>query len=120
MRNQRGEGKLGVILWLAIIGSGIFAAVRIVPAKVAVTELHDFADTQVQSAGTAMRLDEGHLLDTIVDKARELNLPLEKKQMKFEVGTNDVRLRMVHQVTVDLAVYEWVWNYDLTFTHLRM
>lgn len=120
MRNQRGEGALGVIFWLALLGSGIFAAVRIVPMKLAVMELHDFADAQCQIAGSASQINEAKLLDSIVAKAKSLDLPLDRKAMKFEVATSEVRLRMRYSVTVDLAVYQWVWDMDERFQHLRM
>ena len=120
MRNQRGEGKLGVLIWLAVLGAGIFAAVRIVPMKVAVMELHDFADSQVQLAGAGATVHEGKLAESIVSKARSLDLPLERKQLKLEVGPNEIRLRMAYEVHIDLAVYDWLWKMDDTFSHMRM
>jgi hypothetical protein len=120
VRNQRGEGKLGVIIWLAFLAAGVFAAVRIVPMKIAVMELHDFADSQVQLAGATSQVHEGKLADSIVSKARSLNLPVERKQLKLEVGPNEIRLRMAYEVHVNLEVYDWLWKMDDTFSHMRM
>jgi hypothetical protein len=106
---------------MAIIGAGIFASVRIVPLKIATMELHDFADEQVQAAGvSSRRLDEAKIIGSIVKKADELDIKLDKKQMKIDVGPGEIRLRMRHQVAVDLSIYTWVWDFDKTFTHLRM
>lgn len=120
MFDQRGEGRIGLVIWLAIAAAGVFAAVKIVPAKVATMELHDFADSQAQTAGVSARIDEAKLLDSIVKKARELELPLDKKGLKLEVAPNEVRLRMKYTVQIDLSVYTMVWNFDEKFTHLRM
>lgn len=121
MFDQRGEGRLGLIIWAAIIGCGIFAAFRIVPMKIAVMELHDFADSQVQAAGVSARqVDEKKIVQSILKKAAELDLKVEKKQISMDVGGGEVKLRMRHQVPVDLSVYTWVWDYDKTFKHLRM
>lgn len=116
---ERGDGRLGVIVWLALIGAGIFAAARIVPMKIAVMSLHDYVDQQVQAAGAANSVDESKVLDSITAKAKELNLPLDRKRMKLEVGERDIRLRLQHEVEVDLAVYQWTWDYDQTFQHMR-
>jgi len=66
----------------------------------------------------AARRGQAHQLDP--QEGAELDLKLDKKQLKLEVESGEVSLRMRHQVTVDLSVHTWVWDYDETFTHLRM
>ncbi len=121
LRNERGEGRLGVVVWLLIMAAGIFVAVRTIPTRMAVLELHDFADEQIQLAGTmGGRLKPNELLGTILDKADELEIPLEEKDLKLEVRSGDIRLSMRHKVVINLEVYEWEWDFDEEFKHLRM
>jgi hypothetical protein len=118
--NERGEGRLGVVIWLLIMAAGIFVAVRTIPKRMAVLELHDYADSQVQHAGTMSKIKTDEVIKTILDKAKELEIPLEKKDLDLDIRPNDLRMTMKHRVVVNLEVYEWVWDFDEEFTHLRM
>jgi hypothetical protein len=120
LRNERGGGRLGVIFWLLLMAAGIFVAIRTIPARVAVLELHDFADAEVQHAGTMPKIKEEEIFKRILDKAKELNVPLTKKDLDLDVRPNDVRLTMKHRVTVNLEVYELTWDFNEQFNHLRM
>ncbi len=121
MWSDRGSGRLGVIIWIALMAAGVFAAVRIIPAKVAVYEFHDFVESQGRfSATRGGAWDEAGLRRRVLDKAREVGIPLSKKQVKIRRTKNAVRINIKHQVTVDLAVYDWVWEYDREFESLRM
>lgn len=120
MRSQHGGGKLGAIFWLAVLAAFIFCAVRIIPMKVKVMDLHDFTDRQIQNAGTSYNLSEAGLIKSILEQAETLGLPLEKKQLKLRSSEKEVVLTMRHQVHVDLLFYDWVWDYDKEFRHLRM
>ncbi len=120
LRDQRGQGRLGSILWLAVMAAGIFAAFRIIPVKIHVMDFHQFCDSQVQSLGTSYNINEKAFYESVLAKAKELNIPVDKKLMRLNVGSQDVQMTLQHRVTVDLEVYELVWDYDKTFKHLRM
>ena len=120
MINQRGAGRIGLVIWLAIMGSGVFAAVRCVPVRMAVMQLHDFADEQVKFAAAGRRFDQAKLLKEIQTKARELELPLGKDSLALDLRQNELVLKMKHKVEVNLEVYTWVWEYNKTFRHIRM
>jgi len=120
VHNERGEGRLGVVIWLLLMAAGIFVAVRTIPTRMAVLELHDFADSQVQLAGTMTRVKTDEILKSVLDKAKELEIPLEKKDLDLDIRQNDLRMTMKHRVVVNLEVYEWVWDFNEEFTHLRM
>lgn len=120
MINQRGAGRIGLVIWLAIMGSGVFAAVRCVPVRMAVMQLHDFADEQVKFAAAGRRFDQAKLLKEIQTKARELELPLSKDSLALDLRQNELVLKMKHKVEVNLEVYTWVWEYNKSFRHIRM
>ncbi len=116
---QRGSGRLGVIVWLALMGAAVFTGIRAIPVRVAVYEFHDFVDEQVRFAAAHSRIDAKKLTRRIVEKAHELGLPLDKKQVEVKIRKNEVQARVRHQVTVDLEVWKWTWKFDETFSHLR-
>jgi len=116
---QRGSGRLGVIIWLALMGAAVFTGVRAIPVRVAVYEFHDYVDEQVKFAAAHSRVDAKKLTRRILEKAHELGLPLDKKQVEVKIRKNEVKVHVRHQVTVDLEVWQWTWKFDETFTHLR-
>ncbi len=121
MRNQRGNGRLGVIIWLALMGSAVFAAVRIIPVKVAVYEFHDFCEQRTRFAATrGGRFNAEKMIKEILDKAKDVEIPLNKKQIKLKRTRNAITLKVRHEVEVDLAVYTWVWKYDEKYESFRM
>lgn len=121
MTGQRGEGRLGVFIWLLIFGAGIFFAVRTVPAKVAVYEFHDFIEQETRFAATrGSGAREAKLFQEILDKAQELELPVTKENLKLKSNSRSIKVHVNYQVPVDLAVYEWVWRYDKEFESLKM
>jgi uncharacterized membrane protein len=120
VHNERGEGRLGVVIWLLLMAAGIFVAVRTIPTRMAVLELHDYADAQVQHAGTMSKVKSDEVIKTILQKAKELEIPLTKDDLDLDVRPNDLRMTMKHRIVINLEVYEWVWDFNEEFTHLRM
>ncbi len=120
VRGERGEGRLQLLIWLAILGAIIFAAFRIVPVKIRAEEFNAFADEQIKIAAAASGAPrEEKLMRSIFDKARDLEIPLDKKNVRLTVQTNEVRLAIKYRVVIKLEVYDWVWDYDKVYTHMR-
>ena len=120
MSNQRGAGKIGLILWLAVMGSGVFAATRCVPVRMAIMQLHDFADEQTKFAAAARRFDQAKMINEIYSKARELDIPLDKSAVTLDNRQHELVLKMKHKVEINLEVYTWVWEYNKSFRHIKM
>ncbi len=109
---SRGEGRIGCILWMAVLAIGIFIAVKAVPVKLTDVEFADFIEEQAQFSG---RATAEVLRNRILKKARELEIPLKKTNLKVEKSTRRVRIRATYKVTLDFRVYqyEWVFEHDL-------
>lgn len=120
MWNQRGAGKLGLLVWFAVMGSAVFAAFRCVPPKLAVMQFHDYIDEQLKFCAVSPRCDQGKMMKNIFQKAAEFDLPVDKKAATLDVRQTEMILKLKHQVVVNLEVYQWVWDYDKTFRHIRM
>ncbi|RMG48727.1 MAG: hypothetical protein D6718_01425 [Acidobacteria bacterium] len=120
MRTERGSGRLGLFIWILMMAAGIFVASRTIPVRIAVMKLHDFADEQTRYVAVTHRGGEQRLIKEVLDKAHELGIPLERKQLRFENLKNVVRLHMTHDVSIDLEFYTWTWHYDKTFEHIKL
>lgn len=109
---ERGEGNLGCILWAAALGLAILIAVKMVPIKIASSQLYDFMEQQAQFASGA---SPEAIAKSIVDKAKELDLPVVKEDVHVEkIGgmVPKIRMRAVFTVPVEFPGYTYMWHFD--------
>lgn len=119
MRSERGAGRIGVFIWLVLMAIGIFIAARTIPMRLNVLEFHDYVDEQTRYAAASRNFTESELRQNILNKARELEVPIEPKRLTYERKKNEISVRVQHSVTIDLELYEWTWKYDRKFEHIR-
>jgi hypothetical protein len=78
--NAGGNGRLGFIVSLALIGSAVFVGFKYIPVRVAAYEFRDFVERECRHA--AVSPDDGQTAKRILEKAKDLQLPLQKKDLK--------------------------------------
>jgi hypothetical protein len=108
--NERGEGRIGLIVALALLGAGIFLGVKIIPVRVNAYEFRDFIQEECRFAAT--RYNDGDILKRIVDKAKSLDIPLERKNLTLERTTREMIITAKYQQTVDLKFTKYVFKFD--------
>lgn len=110
---ERGEGNLGCILWLLVLGLVVMVAWKALPVKVASAELYDFMDEQAQRAGVSTTAEQ--VEKNILQRAVELKLPLNKDQV--QVTRDGDRIRMIAEYTVPVEfpgyTYNWTFRHEL-------
>jgi hypothetical protein len=111
-RSERGEGKVGLLIALALLGSVIFIAVKVVPIRVNAYELKDFIKEEVR--GASLRRDDKAIADRIMKKAKELEVPLERKNLKVNRSNSEMMISASFQQTIDLKVYKYVFRFNET------
>jgi hypothetical protein len=113
MRNrsgERGDGRIGFILALALLGSGIFVAVKVIPVRVNAYEFRDFIQEECRFAAT--RNKDEDIYKRIVEKAKELRLPLDKKNLHMERTMHEMVISAKYEQTIDLKVTKYVYKFD--------
>jgi len=120
LRGQRGEGRLGMFVFLALLAGGIFIGTRAIPVRIAVLQLHDYIDEQSRMAAASSRPDKARVIKNILERAKELEIPLDPKKLEYKRSSGSVIIKVKHRITIDLAVYEWTWSYDEEFEHMRI
>lgn len=105
----RGEGKLGCILWLLVAGAAVVVTVKAVPVKLADAEFTHFIEDLAERSG---RATDETVRNRILNKAKELEIPLETKNLKVEKSTSRVRIRWRYTVTLDFGFYQYDWVFD--------
>ncbi|MCB1034141.1 MAG: hypothetical protein KDD47_09945 [Acidobacteria bacterium] len=112
--SQKGEGTLGCIFWSLLLLVVVVAAWKMVPVKVATAEFHDFMDDQARGAD---RRSEESIRKAILKKARDLDLPVDPKDLVVVLTRDDIKMEVEYTVPVDFPgfTYDWDFHYAEKF-----
>ena len=107
--SERGEGNLGCIMWVLVLGVAILIAWKAVPVKIATAELYDYIEEQAKFAANTPpdQIEKGILL-----KAQLLKLPLTKDNVKVERVGDNIRMEASYTVPLEFPGYTYNWNFD--------
>ena len=110
MRNgERGEGRLGLLMAVAIVGIGAFLGVKIIPVRINAYEFRDFVEQQCRTA--ALTHDDKKIAKAIMQKAGDLELPLERKNLQLKRTTSEMIIKATFQMPIDLKVRTYNFQY---------
>jgi hypothetical protein len=106
---ERGEGNLGCILWLLVLGLVVLISWKLVPVKVASAELYDFMDEQAKFASVNTTAED--VKKNILQRAAELKLPLDKDHVKVERIGDRILMEAEYTVPVEFPGYTYNWHF---------
>lgn len=106
---RHGQGKLGCILWLIVLLAVVGIAAKLIPIKIRSAELYDYMEEQAMFAG---RAGTETLRKRILDRAKDLELPLDKKNLKIERRGGRIQIRATYTVPVELPGYTYNWDFE--------
>ena len=104
-RNQRGEGRFKAIAYMAFVVFGIFAAVKLLPPYIAEYQLADKMQEQARFA-VVNRYSEEKIRETIFKEAQDLEVPVQKEDIKVLASASLVRISLDYTVPIDLLIYK--------------
>lgn len=81
LSNERGGTSLKVLLWFLLLGLGIHVGVKLIPMYMDYVRMKD---TMTVKAGVAQVLKDEEILRDLVQKAKELDLPLTEENFVLE------------------------------------
>jgi len=99
--SQRGEGKLKLIIVLAIFGSIIYVGFKIVPAYVNNYQLQDTLDTESRFLAAHQRTEQ-KAKDAVWAEVQSLAIPVEKDQIKVEIVGKTAIVSVNYTITVNV------------------
>ena len=108
---ERGEGRIGALIALAVVGIAIFLGVKVIPVRVAAYEFRDFVEQECRYA--AVRKHDGEVRQRILEKAEELRIPLDPKRLKLERTRSEMIITADFEHPIDLKVYTYVFKYEV-------
>jgi len=111
---ERGDSKIGCILWLAVVVAGALVAWEAVPVKVKSAELHDhMADMAI--VATRQRSSEA-IKKNVLAKAKDLDLPLTAKNLEVERTESRIKLSADYTVVLEFPfgmTYDWDFHHEV-------
>lgn len=114
MRNrERGEGKLGLFIFLAIIAAGIFFLVKWIPPRVNAYEFRDYIGRWNTDPDMVMKRAEAETVRAdLFREAQKLNLPVKMTDIKVAGTGGAYNIKVSFDITTDLKVWKKVDHYD--------
>ena len=107
---QAGQGKIGCVLWVLAFTIAAMAAFKMIPVRIKVGELTDYASEQAKWAAS----QEAEKIRTrLHNKARELELPVAKEQIQVTRTSSKLQVRMNFMVPIEFPGYTYEWNFDI-------
>jgi hypothetical protein len=106
---ERGEGNLGCILWLLLLGVGVMIALKTIPVKVQSAELYDY---MVELTKFAASNNPEQLKKQILVKAQELKLPLDKDHVQVRKAGDRIQMEASYTVPLSFPGYTYEWHFD--------
>jgi len=114
-RGPRGAAGIGCIVWLFVLIFIGYCLYKIVPVKVASSQLYDFME---EEAGFGSIKNLTQLEKEILAKARDLNIPLNKEDLTIRRSREAVTIEAHYQLTIDFfgGLYKYVWKFNPVVT----
>jgi hypothetical protein len=103
---SRGGARLKAIVWLLIVGSGIYAGAKVVPIYFANYQLQDKMQTEARFAMVNHRTNE-EVRDVIYREIQDRDIPAHREDIHVESSQRGVQIKVDYTVTVDLRVYQF-------------
>ena len=107
---ERGEGRLGTLFALTLLAVLIYLGVKVVPVMVNTYAFRDFLQEEARFA--SVRKNDDEIRQRIFRKARELDLPVEIKQILTERTNSRFDIAIHYTVPIVTPVYTYVWDLD--------
>ncbi len=112
---EAGRGRLGALLGLAVVVAAIYAGMKFVPVHAAGFQLDDTVREQVVYAGARRRrMGDDEILRNIMERAEELGLPINRRNIAIVRPRGSIRIRVVYTVPIELLFdYTYAWRFEI-------
>jgi hypothetical protein len=110
MRNgERGEGRAGFLITLAIFLVVVFVAVKIVPVRIDGYQFQEVLRQEARQA--AVHRNDKVVIQRILDAAEAMDIPLEKQNLNLRRTKVEVVISASYEKPVDLKVGTYTYRF---------
>ena len=109
-RSMAGTGRVGCVIWLALLAIAVLIASRVVPVKMKTSEFYDAMQEQAQFGSIK---GDGAIREELFRKSQELQLPLKKEDIVVRRDMGYVYVEVHYQLPIEFPIYgTYVWHED--------
>ena len=105
--SQKGEGKIGCLFWVLVLGAVALVASRVIPVKISTMKLEDHMEELVMANP---RQPKSFFEREIANRARDLNLPLAKEKIQVRKSEDRIIIDVRFTVPMDFVVTQHDWD----------
>ena len=109
---ESGEGRVGFLVALIVVGVAVFLGLKVIPVRISAYEFHDALREEVRFA--AVRDSDKVVADRIMQKAKELEIPLQRKNLQLERTRGEMIISASYEQPIDLKVTTYVYKFNVT------
>jgi len=107
---ERGEGRIGFLISVIVVGIAVFLGIKIIPVRI---DAYEFRDTLREEARyAAVRHDDETVANRIMQKAKELEIPLRRKNLTLHRTTGEIVIQASYEQPIDLKVTTYVYKFQ--------
>jgi hypothetical protein len=110
MHREKGEGRIGFLIALIIVGLAIFLGMKVIPVRINAYEFRDFLREEARYA--AVRHDDATVTKRILARAKEMDIPLNPKNLTVTRTTGEMIITAKYEQPIDLKVTTYVYKFD--------
>jgi len=110
--SERGEGRVGLLITLIVVAVAIFLGVKYVPVRIAAYEFRDILREEARYG--AVRYDDTTVAKRILEKAKELEVPLKNKDLKVKRTNSQMIITASYEQPIDFKVTTYVYRFHAT------
>ena len=104
--SQRGGTRVKLFFLLVLLGSMIFAGIKVLPIYVNNYQMQDAIESEARFA-IGNRLGAKDIRDNVWKKVNEIGIPADQDSLKVTANQGAVQISLDYSVPVDLLVYKF-------------
>jgi hypothetical protein len=108
-RGERGNGRLGTLVWVVLLAAFAYVCTQVVPVLYAEYQFQDAMQTTARFA-TINRQSPEQIRKALVVEAKSKDIPVEPENIHVTSEAGNVKINAAYSVTVDLRVYQLTLN----------
>ena len=108
--SERGEGRVGLLIALLVVAVAAFVGIKIIPVRIDAYEFRDVLREEARYG--AVRNNDKAVAERIMNKARELEIPLNAKNLVVSRTHSEMVITATYEQVIDLKVKTWVYRFN--------
>ena len=108
---ERGAGRSGFIFALALFGLFVYMAIKFVPVYINAYVFEDTLREEARFAAVTRDLTEAQLVNRILAKANDLDLPVSAKELSVRRTQTQIHIQATYMVPVETPFFTYRWNF---------